>query len=117
VADTGATRPAVPTAAVPEGGGTILAAHGVVVTQPSAGVFVAFSTTCTHLGCTVRAVAGGTINCFCHGSRFRITDGSVAGGPAPRPLPQVPVVVRDGLIELGPPASAPASAARPDRPG
>jgi Rieske Fe-S protein len=112
VADAGANRPTIPVDVVPEGGGTILAAHGVVVTQPSAGVFAAFSATCTHLGCTVRAVAGGTINCFCHGSRFRITDGSVAGGPAPHPLPRVPIVVADGLIELGPP-----SAARPDCPG
>jgi Rieske Fe-S protein len=90
----------ISTAEVPEGGGTILAARGVVVTQPSAGVFVAFSATCPHRGCTVRAVAAGTINCFCHGSRFRITDGSVAGGPATEPLPRVPIVVADGLIEL-----------------
>ncbi|GAA1291161.1 hypothetical protein GCM10009609_69290 [Pseudonocardia aurantiaca] len=113
MADADTTRRTIPAAAVPVGGGTIVAAHGVVVTQPSAGVFVAFSATCTHLGCTVRAVAGGTINCFCHGSRFRITDGSVAGGPAPRPLPRVTLTVADGLIELGPPPSA----ARADRPG
>ena len=111
MADAGTSRRAIPVDAVPVGGGTIVAAHGVVVTQPSAGVFAAFSATCTHLGCTVRAVAGGTINCFCHGSRFRITDGSVAGGPAPRPLPRVPLIVADGLIELPP------SAARADRPG
>ena len=113
MADAGANRPTIPMDAVPVCGGVILAAHGVVVTQPSEGVFAAFSATCTHLGCTVRAVAGGTINCFCHGSRFRITDGSVAGGPAPRPLPRVPLTVADGLIELVPPPSA----ARTDRPG
>ena len=111
MAGAGANRPTIPMDAVPEGGGTILAAHGVVVTQPTEGVFAAFSATCTHLGCTVRAVAGGTINCFCHGSRFRITDGSVAGGPAPRPLPRIPLTVADGLIELPP------SAARADRRG
>ena len=43
----------------------------------------------------VRAIAAGTINCFCHGSRFRITDGSVAGGPSPAPLTALPVE-RDG---------------------
>jgi Rieske Fe-S protein len=62
---------------------------------------VAFGSTCPHRGCTVRAVAAGTINCFCHGSRFRITDGSVAGGPATEPLPRRPITVRDGMISLG----------------
>lgn len=86
------------TAAIPVGGGTIFPQHGVVVTQPEAGVFVAFSTTCPHQGCAVRAVAAGTISCFCHGSRFRIADGSVAGGPAPSPLGRRDIVVRDGSI-------------------
>jgi Rieske Fe-S protein len=72
-----------------------------VITQPTRGVFLAFSATCTHQGCTVRAVAGGTINCLCHGSRFRIADGSVAGGPATQPLPPLPILVIDGMISLG----------------
>jgi Rieske Fe-S protein len=88
------------TAAIPVGGGTIFPGHGVVVTQPEAGVFVAFSTTCPHRGCAVRAVAAGTINCFCHGSRFRIGDGSVAGGPAEGPLAPRGIVVCDGTISL-----------------
>jgi Rieske Fe-S protein len=95
-----ATGPVTTTDAIPVGGGTVFPAHGVVITQPTPGVFLAFSTTCTHQGCTVRAVAGGTINCFCHGSRFRITDGSVAGGPATRPLPRLPIVVADGVIRF-----------------
>jgi Rieske Fe-S protein len=91
----------ISTAEVPEGGGVIIAAAGVVITQPVAGDYVAFGSTCPHRGCTVRAVAAGTINCFCHGSRFRITDGSVAGGPATEPLPRRPITVRDGMISLG----------------
>jgi len=90
----------ISTAEVPEGGGVIIAAAGVVITQPVAGDYVAFGSTCPHRGCTVRAVAAGTINCFCHGSRFRITDGSVAGGPATEPLPRRPITVRDGMISL-----------------
>lgn len=89
-----------PAAAVPLGGGAIFPAHGVVVTQPSPGEFVAFDVTCPHQGCAVRAVAAGTINCFCHGSRFRIGDGSVAGGPAPGPLTRRPIHVADGMIIL-----------------
>jgi Rieske Fe-S protein len=74
---------------VPVGGGVILADAQVVVTQPSAGSFACFSAVCTHQGCVVSEVSGGTINCPCHGSRFSVADGSVAGGPAPRPLPPV----------------------------
>lgn len=83
----------VATAEVPEGGGVILDDAEVVVTQPVAGEFVAFSSICTHEGCPVSDIAGGTINCACHGSQFSIEDGSVVGGPAPTPLPAVEVTV------------------------
>ena len=81
-------------------GGLIFAPAQVVVTQPEAGKIVAFSTTCTHQGCTVSTVADGTINCPCHGSKFRISDGSVAGGPAKRPLPPVAVNVTGDAITM-----------------
>ncbi|MFI5779449.1 ubiquinol-cytochrome c reductase iron-sulfur subunit [Nocardia sp. NPDC051570] len=68
---------------VPVGGGVI--AGDTVVTQPAAGSFLGFSSTCTHLGCRVGSVSGGLIACPCHGSRYRL-DGTVAAGPAPRPL-------------------------------
>jgi len=64
-----------------------------VLTQPEAGSILAFSTTCTHQGCSVSTVADGTINCPCHGSRYRITDGSVARGPAQKPLAPVAINV------------------------
>ena len=54
----------------------------VVVTQPTAGEFRGFGIVCTHDGCELNAVANGTINCPCHGSRYAITDGSVVQGPA-----------------------------------
>jgi Rieske Fe-S protein len=91
-------QPVVSTTMVPVGGGVIVG--DVVITQPTPGVFVAFDTTCPHRGCAVRAVAAGTINCFCHGSRFRIADGSVAGGPAREPLARRVIAVRDGEISL-----------------
>jgi Rieske Fe-S protein len=83
---------------IPVGGGKILAAQGVVLTQPTAGVVKAFSAVCTHAGCTVGDVSDGTINCPCHGSKFAIADGSVAGGPAPRPLPPIGVTVQGGQV-------------------
>lgn len=99
--DNGGATPVTNAADVPVGGGVIEAALGVVVTQPSAGEFRGFSSTCTHQGCTVSEVDDGTINCFCHGSRFSIADGSVvqaAQGLTPEqqdPLPEVGIV-RDG---------------------
>jgi Rieske Fe-S protein len=83
---------------VPVGGGMILADAQVVVTQPTAGSFACFSAVCTHQGCLVSEVSGGTINCPCHGSRFNVADGSVAGGPAPRPLPPVAFTVDGDAI-------------------
>ena len=70
------------TSDVPVGGGKVYAAQKVVVTQPTAGEFKCFSAVCTHQGCTVAGVSGGTINCPCHGSKFHVADGSVAHGPA-----------------------------------
>lgn len=86
---------------VPEGGGVILADAEVVITQPTAGQFRGFSSTCTHQGCTLDNVTDGTINCVCHGSMFSIQNGKVAGGPATEPLPTVPIIVAGDEISLG----------------
>jgi Rieske Fe-S protein len=96
----GAGTPLGPTSAVPVGGGTVFTNQKVVVTQPTAGTYHAFSAVCTHQGCTVNSVSGGTINCPCHGSKFRIADGSVANGPAKRPLPAKQVTAEGGQLRL-----------------
>ena len=85
---------------VPVGGGVILPAKTIVVTQPTKGQFEGFSSTCTHLGCTVANIYGGKIICPCHGSMYSIKDGSVLGGPAPAPLPKKPVKVDGTNIVL-----------------
>ncbi len=84
---------------VPVGGGKVFEALEVVVTQPAAGRFLGFSAVCTHTGCIVTSVTDGTINCPCHGSRFHL-DGTVAAGPAPRPLRSRPVSVTGGEVVL-----------------
>ena len=62
--------------------------------------FVAFINYCTHLGCGVTWIPGAHIYlCPCHGSVYN-TDGTVAGGPAPRPLYRYDVRVRKGRVEI-----------------
>jgi len=85
---------------VPVGGGIVLAAQDLVVTQPVAGTFKGFSATCTHQGCKVAEVKGGTINCPCHGSRFAVADGTPAAGPATKPLPEKAVTVQGSSVVL-----------------
>jgi Rieske Fe-S protein len=83
------------TADVPVGSGIIV--EDVVLTQPVAGDFKGFSNVCTHTGCRINAVADGTINCPCHGSKFNL-DGTVAQGPAARPLDTRSIVVEGDSI-------------------
>jgi rieske iron-sulfur protein len=78
------------------------AAHGVVV----------YSAICTHLGCTVRfseepmeQAPFPHIHCPCHSAMFDPQRGAtVIGGPAPRPLAQLPVRLNDKgeVIVTGP---------------
>ncbi|WP_113702160.1 Rieske (2Fe-2S) protein [Nonomuraea lactucae] len=88
------------TADIPSGGGKVFEGQKVVVTQPTAGDYKAFSAVCTHQGCTVGSVSNGTINCPCHGSKFKIEDGSVAEGPADKPLAEKQIKVDGDKIML-----------------
>jgi Rieske Fe-S protein len=85
---------------IPVGGGAIYTAAKVVVTQPASGQYRAFSAVCTHVGCVVNKVTNGTIDCPCHGSEFKITNGAVVTGPAPSPLPARQIKIVDGHVIL-----------------
>jgi menaquinol-cytochrome c reductase iron-sulfur subunit len=62
--------------------------------------FTAFAVYCTHLGCPVHWLPEPKIFlCPCHGSVF-YSDGTVAGGPAPRQLFQYDVRVTNGRVEI-----------------
>ncbi|MFD6078394.1 Rieske (2Fe-2S) protein [Streptomyces hydrogenans] len=93
--------PLAKTGDIPVGGGKVLAGKGVVITQPKAGEYKAFSSKCTHAGCAVSEVKDGTIVCPCHQSRFDISDGSVKSGPATSPLPPEPIEVKGEEISFG----------------
>ncbi|PVD01782.1 iron-sulfur protein [Streptomyces sp. CS090A] len=88
------------TADIPEGGGVVFAAQKVVVTQPSAGEFKAFSATCTHQGCAVKDVVDNVITCPCHNSTFDAATGSPTAGPATQPLPAREISVAGDSITL-----------------
>ena len=58
--------------------------------------YVAYSKMCTHLGCPVGLYQEQTqqLVCPCHQSIFNVLAGCVPEfGPAPRPLPQLPITV------------------------
>ena len=96
-----AAGPLAATSQIPVGGGKIIDGPNIVITQPQPGSFRAFSAICTHQGCIVSTVSGGTINCPCHGSKYSIKDGSVVNGPAPSPLAAIAIKVEGTSIFQG----------------
>ncbi|MGI5156730.1 Rieske (2Fe-2S) protein [Microbispora sp. CA-102843] len=88
------------TSDIPQGGGKVFKDQDVVVTQPEAGQFKAFSATCTHQGCPVASVSNNEIVCPCHGSKFSAKDGSVTNGPATKPLAEKQITVSGESITL-----------------
>jgi nitrite reductase/ring-hydroxylating ferredoxin subunit/uncharacterized membrane protein len=57
---------------------------------------------CVHRGGSLSEgeVSGGCVTCPLHGSRFRLSDGSVVRGPAAYPQPALDVRVNDGAVEV-----------------
>lgn len=67
---------------------------------------VALSSTCSHLGCSVRWDGpSGLFRCPCHGGAYR-PNGSVAGGPPPAPLARLPLEIRAGQVFVQPVAAS-----------
>ena len=86
---------------VPVGSGVIVQARNAIVTQPTAGEFMAYSSTCTHMACQLSSVDGDKINCMCHNSQFSVADGSVLRGPATEALRPLGVSVVGDQISIG----------------
>lgn len=84
---------------VPVGGSTQAEVDGetVLLSQPTKGDVVAFSSVCTHQGCAVKP-DGAELHCPCHNSIFDAATGQVKSGPAPEPLAKVSVKVQGNEI-------------------
>jgi ubiquinol-cytochrome c reductase iron-sulfur subunit len=62
---------------------------------------VAYSKLCTHAGCPIGLYLAATheLRCPCHQSTFDVLDGAKpVYGPAPKPLPQLPVEIGDDHV-------------------
>lgn len=71
-----------------------------VLVHLQSGDFVAYSAVCTHQQCTVAyQEQSSQLACPCHGSIFDPSNGGqVVSGPAPTPLPEIPIQVQGGQI-------------------
>lgn len=63
------------------------------------GSYKAFTSICTHEGCSVNGFNGARMICPCHGSEYDLT-GKVVAGPAPLPLREYTVVLNSAAQTL-----------------
>ncbi len=70
------------------------------------GSIIALSNICTHLGCELSEdgeIEDGELTCGCHGSRFKLPGGEVAGAPAKAPLKRFEVKIEGGDVLISVP--------------
>ena len=85
----------------PAGQGKVVSVNDkpVIVVNAAQGQLKAFSAICTHLGCIVEWDANRRIIvCPCHDARFNPANGAVISGPAPSPLPEFQLTVKDDTV-------------------
>ena len=74
---------------------------GVAYIQDDRSYSFNYSAVCTHLGCIVSQWVADkeAALCPCHGGMYDLRHGAqVIAGPPPRPVPQLPVRVEDGVL-------------------
>lgn len=93
----------VPVSEVPVGTATQIKVgeDNVIIAQPTAGEFVAYSARCTHQGGIVQVVQDLHLRCPLHGAEYDATDGSNTLAPAPRPLDVLPISESGGQLTIG----------------
>ena len=70
---------------------------------PAADGIVAYTAVCTHMACWVTDWLNSkqVLQCACHQSEYDPRQGGkVVGGPAPRPLPALPLRIAEGRLEV-----------------
>lgn len=74
----------------------------VLLVRQRSGAIASIHDRCSHRGCSLATgdVADGVVECPCHGSRFRLSDGELLRGPATAPQPAFEARERDGRIEV-----------------
>jgi menaquinol-cytochrome c reductase iron-sulfur subunit len=79
--------------------------QAVYVTRDAGGAFVALSSVCPHLGCSVAWQSNSkTFVCPCHGGCFA-PDGSRISGPPPRRMSALPTRIDGGRLSILPPSA------------
>lgn len=81
-------------------GGWVLHPDKDILLVNVGGSISAFSSRCTHTGCTRNWSFNGHFNCSCHGSSFD-TAGNVTSGPASGPLTRIAVSRNGNILTLG----------------
>ena len=73
-----------------------------VLLYKDGGELYAISDTCSHRGCSLAGgdVRDGVVECVCHGSAFRLSDGEIVRGPATAPQPAYETRITDGVVEV-----------------
>jgi len=75
-------------------------APAVVINRPDKG-YIAFSRTCTHLGCLVEFNKNQQkFLCPCHAGVYDL-EGNVVSGPPPKPLTVIPLRIEGDTIIIG----------------
>lgn len=87
-------------AKVDVGSGYVDSTNKIIVLQPKAGEYKAYSSVCPHQGCSVSGITETALVCPCHGSRFDPATGKVTAGPAQSDLPAKQVKVEGDKLHI-----------------
>lgn len=74
--------------------------HNYLLYRPDEQTVLAYTSVCTHQGCKVGTGNSTDFICPCHGSEFSKMDGSVAQGPAPKPLVRYATSIEGDKVKI-----------------